>query len=314
MIVELSECTTRDISKQLVRLRSQVGAVTQGGVMTLIIVTDEDQADDAIAAAASASHEHPSRVLVLVSGSKSKASRLDAEIRVGGDAGVSELIVLHMHGELVDHGGSVAIPLLLADSPVVAWWPGAGPKELAKSSVGKLAQRRITDSALATDPRRALTARADDYTHGDTDMAWARTTRWRALLATTLDQEPFESVTAATVTGAADSASSDLLAAWLAVRLRCPVERIDGPRGRGLISVSLQRASGDIVLARSGSQATLTQPGQQQRQFPMPRPSTAQALSEELRRLDKDEVYRSALRGLDLLKTPRPSTSKKGKS
>ncbi|MBD2760281.1 glucose-6-phosphate dehydrogenase assembly protein OpcA [Yimella sp. cx-573] len=312
MIVNLPDCSTRDVSKQLVRLRSQVGAVTQGGVMTLVIVTDEEHADDAIEAAAEASHEHPSRILVLVAGSKRGGSRLDAQIRVGGEAGVSELIVLRLAGELVDHGGSVVIPLLLADSPVVAWWPGAGPKELAGSSVGRLAQRRITDAATTSDPRQELAVRADDYTHGDTDMAWARTTRWRALLATTLDQEPFEQVTAVTVKGASDSASSDLVAAWLAVRLRCPVERVDGAKGRGLISVTMQRASGAIVLERSeAEQATLTQPGQQPRHFPLPRPSTAGALAEELRRLDKDEVYRDALRGLDLVKTKSSTKARK---
>ena len=68
------------------------------------------------------------------------------------------------------------------------------------------------------------------------------------------------------------------------------------------MSVRLDRASGPIVLERAAetSQATLTQPGQQPRPFPLPRPTTAQALSEELRHLDKDEVYRRALKHLDL--------------
>lgn len=302
MIADLPDCTTRDISKALVRLRSQVGAVTLGRVMTLVVVTDEDNADAAVDAAAEASREHPSRILALVRGSGRTASRLDAQVRVGGDAGVSELVVMRSFGELASHAGSVVTPLLLPDSAVVAWWPGEGEKDLAGSSVGMLAGRRITDVSLAPGPRRALRVRADNYSPGDTDMAWSRTTRWRALLATALDQMPFESVQSVTVKGASDSASADLIAAWLGVRLRCPVERIDGPAGVGLMSVRLDRASGPIVLERAAdtSQATLTQPGQQPRPFPLPRPTTAQALSEELRHLDKDEVYRRALKHLDL--------------
>lgn len=103
--------------------------------------------------------------------------------------------------------------------------------------------------------------------------------------------------------GASDSASTDLLASWLAVRLRCPVRRVSGPKGQGLMRVELQRASGPIVIDRPGQeQATLTQPGQRPRQFPLPRLSTAEALAEELRWLDKDEVYHSALRGLEQLR------------
>lgn len=297
MIAELPETTTRDISKQLVRLRSQVGAVTLGRVMTLVVVSDEENADAAIDAAAAASRQHPSRILALVRGPGRGASRLDAQVRVGGDAGVSELVVMRARGALASHAGSIVTPLLLPDSAVVAWWPGAGPDDLAGSSVGMLAGRRITDVSLAPDPRRALKLRAKNYSHGDTDMAWSRTTRWRALLATALDQGPFEQVDSVTVTGASDSASADLIAGWLSVRLRCPVDRVDGPAGRGLMSVRLDRAGGPIVLERaSNDQAILTQPGQQPRPFPLPRPSTAEALSEELRHLDKDEVYRLALK------------------
>lgn len=312
MIVDLPDCTTRDIAKQLVRLRSQVGAVTLGRVMTLVVVTDETNADAAIEAAAEASREHPSRILTLVSGARRGAGRLDAQVRVGGDAGVSELVVMRMYGELAAHGGSVVTPLLLPDSAVVAWWPGAGETDLAGSSVGALAGRRITDVSLADNPRRALATRAAHYRPGDTDMAWSRTTRWRALLATALDQSPFEQVDSVTVTGAPDSASADLLASWLGVRLRCAVRRVNGKTGRGLISVRLDRASGPILLERSADQqATLTQPGHQPRPFPLPRPTTAQALSEELRHLDRDEVYRLALQGLSNLNASPKRTPKK---
>ena len=39
-----------------------------GMVMTLVIVVDEDDADDAMEAAKAASHEHPARVLGVILG------------------------------------------------------------------------------------------------------------------------------------------------------------------------------------------------------------------------------------------------------
>ncbi|NHN54905.1 glucose-6-phosphate dehydrogenase assembly protein OpcA [Calidifontibacter sp. DB0510] len=320
MIVDLPATTTREVSKALVRVRQSMGAITLGRVMTLIVVTDEATAATAIDAATEASRQHPSRILVLVTGSRRGGPRLDAEIRVGGDAGASEIVVLRLRGELADHGDSVVIPLLLPDSPVVAWWPIPAPPDLAGSPIGKMAVRRITDSSLAANPRRELARRRDAYADGDTDMAWSRTTRWRGLLATALDLEPFEQVTGVTVKGAADSASTDLLAGWLAIRLRCPVRRVVGPKGTGIVSVRLDRESGPIDLVRPAGQAdaTLTQPDQPVRRISLARPDTADSLAEELSRLDGDEVYRDALlRGLELISgreraaTPAPARAKR---
>ena len=74
-----------------------------------------------------ASHQHPCRIVAVARGNTRGTARLDAQIRLGGDAGASEVIVLRLYGPLVDHARSVVIPLLLPDSPVVAWWPGAAP-------------------------------------------------------------------------------------------------------------------------------------------------------------------------------------------
>lgn len=165
-----------------------------------------------------------------------------------------------------------------------------------------MAQRRITDVSLSDNPREKILQRAMHYTSGDTDMAWARTTRWRGVLAGALDQPPFEPVERVIVTGATDSASTDLLGGWLGVELQCPVERRSGAAGRGLIEVELVRPSGSVVLTRDGEQATLRQPDQPDRQMALPRPNAVESLAEELRRLDKDEVYRDALvRGLAML-------------
>lgn len=299
MIVDLPSTTTVEVSKRLVRLRSEVGAMALSRVLTLVVVTDEADADAAIETANSASRQHPSRIIVVVTANRRGAARLDAQIRIGGDAGASEVIVLRLYGPLSDHGRSVVTPLLLADSPIVAWWPGAPPRDAGTDPIGAMAQRRVTDSARATlKPKAVLSRLADTYTTGDTDLAWSRITLWRGLLAAALDQPPYEQVTAASVVAAPDSPSGDLLAGWLAAALRCPVSLVRAGNRAGVISVRLTRKSGhvDLVRPQDGDVATLCQSGQPERTLALAHRHDAECLADELRRLDPDEIYEAALR------------------
>jgi glucose-6-phosphate dehydrogenase assembly protein OpcA len=311
MIIDLPGTTTSAINRRMVELRESGGAVALGRVLTLVVVTGDDDAEEAIEAANHASREHPCRVLVVAAGSKRGASRLDGQVRVGGDAGASEVIVLRLYGELAGHPDSVVVPLLLPDTPIVAWWPSDPPVDPSLDPVGAMAQRRITDSSRAKRPAAALERLAACHQEGDTDLAWTRITRWRTLLASALDQPPFEPVTRAVVTGASDSPSSDLLAAWLAWSLRCPVQRRRTPAGGGMTGVRLERASGDVELVRpSGNVATLTQPGQPARRVALARRATDDCLAEELRRLDPDDVLADVLaKGLPLLTRTRRATT-----
>ena len=301
MIVDLPNTTTAAICKKLVRLRQDVGAMALGRVLTLIIVADpETGTDEAIEAAAEASRQHPCRIIALGVGDPGGDSRLDAQIRVGGDAGAGEVVAMRLHGALSEHGDNVVIPLLLADSPVVAWWTHHAPSDVSESAIGQMAARRVTDAAATGDPRVEMKRRAASYRPGDTDLAWTRVTLWRGLLAAALDQPPYEPVVAATVTGGSDSPSADLLAAWLAHALKCPVTRIPTAAGTGMTGVRLERRSGDIDLVRpDGSVATLAAPGQPVSRISLARRGLAECLADELRRLDPDEIYGEALtRGL----------------
>lgn len=296
MIVDLAGTTVAEVSRRLLELREDVGAMALSRVLTLIVVTDDRHAEAALQVASDATHQHPSRIVCAVSSTHRGSSRIDGQIRVGGDAGASEIVVLRLFGELVDHADSVVLPLLLADSPIVAWWPYDAPKDVSADPVGRLAQRRITDAEHSSSPPKALRLRAKTYRDGDTDLVWTRTTKWRGLLAAALDQPPFEPVTSATVTGGRDSASTDLLAGWLATSLGCRIYRARTQVGTGLISVRLTRSSGDIDLVRpDGILATLTQPGQPTRRLALARRHDAECLSDELARLDADEVYAAAL-------------------
>jgi glucose-6-phosphate dehydrogenase assembly protein OpcA len=305
MIVDLPGTTTAAVSKYLVKLRHDVGAMTLGRVLTLVIVVDQTEADAAIEAANDASRQHPCRIIAVISGKKSGTSRLDAQIRVGGDAGAGEVVVLRLYGALAGHGESVLVPLVLPDSPVVAWWPKEAPRNVSESAIGQMAQRRITDSARASRPLIEIRSRADNYRPGDSDLAWTRITLWRGLLAAALDQPPYEPVLSAAVGGASDSPSADLMAGWLAHALQCPVTRKHTAPGTGMTSVRLTRPGGDIDLLRpDGAIATLSPPGQPVRRISLGRRGLADCLADELHRLDPDEVYAETLtRGLTQIST-----------
>ncbi|HEV7831708.1 MAG TPA: glucose-6-phosphate dehydrogenase assembly protein OpcA [Pseudonocardiaceae bacterium] len=312
MIIDLPSTTTAAVNHALIDVRERGGAVAVGRVLNLVIVTDDSaQVEHSIKAANEASMEHPCRVLVVARGLKRAGTRLDAQIRVGGDAGASEVLVLRLYGPLADHGDSVVVPLLLADCPVVTWWPGLAPAVPAADPIGKLAQRRITDAAAAAQPIKTLDSRRTSYTAGDTDLAWSRLTPWRALLAAALDLPPYEEVETVTVTGAVDNPSAELLAGWLRSRLHVPVRRRTSPSGGGISSAVLERRSGPVELVRpDGKVGTLRQPGQPERRMPLRRRPVRECLAEELRRLDPDEIYEEALQAMTEVEGRRTGTTK----
>ncbi|MFE5734287.1 glucose-6-phosphate dehydrogenase assembly protein OpcA [Streptomyces sp. NPDC056528] len=300
MKTDLTDTTSSKINKALVLGRRAIGAPAVGMVLTLVIVTDEENAYDALKAANEASREHPSRTLVVIkrvsrSPRDRAKARLDAEVRLGADASAGETVVLRLYGEVVDHAQSVVLPLLLPDAPVVVWWPVDAPTDPAKDPLGALAQRRVTDTYAAEQPIEELTARAETYTPGDTDLSWTRITPWRSMLAAALDQVACE-VDAAEVEGEEFNPSVELLAMWVADRLKVPVRRSKSA-GPGLTSVRLETDCGPIVLDRpDGSLATLSIEGQPDRGVALKRRDTAELIAEELRRLDPDDTYAAALK------------------
>ncbi|MEU5191928.1 glucose-6-phosphate dehydrogenase assembly protein OpcA [Streptomyces klenkii] len=306
MKMDLTDTTSSKINNALVQGRRAIGTPAVGMVLTLVIVTDEEHAYDALKAANDASREHPSRKLVVIkrvsrSPRDRAKARLDAEVRVGTSAGTGETVVLRLYGDVIDHAQSVVLPLLLPDAPVVVWWPVGSPVDPHEDPLGALGQRRVTDAYAAEDPVKELSARSAHYTPGDTDLAWARITPWRSMLAAALDQQ-HAGVVSAEVEGEGYNPSAELLALWLADRLGVPVRRTvsDGP---GLTAVRLETKAGPVVLGRpDGSLATLSMPGQPDRAVALQRRETAELLAEELRRLDPDDIYQSALKyGVDRL-------------
>jgi len=283
--------------------RRRMGSPTVSMVLTLLILTDEMHQAEALVAASLAAREHPMRVIALIERPGRGGAHLDAQIQVGGDEGPGELITCRLYGELSKHAGSVAIPLLLPDTPVVAWWPGASPDSPSTDPIGMHAQRRITDTNTSTTYIQELGVRLENYEPGDTDLSWTRTTPWRSMLAAALDQ-PVGRVQEVTVHSEPRLASALLIAGWLRKRLNVPTNIVHD-KGPGITKVVLKTTQGEVSLSRpDGRVAQLSIPNAPDSPVALPRRTMAELLAEELRRLDPDEVYYQALRGVAAVINP----------
>jgi len=303
MIINLPHTTTRKIAASLLEARESNSQIT-GRVLTLIVVASaEDDVDHIISVTRDASHEHPARVIVLLTGDADEDTHLDAEVRVGGHAGASEMVVMRLTGELTHHLESVVTPLLLPDTPVVAWWPTTAPDNPSEHPIGELAQRRITNAAhdVTAD---ILTRLRDTYAPGDSDMMWSKITGWRGIVASPLDRHPHEPVEAVTLSGPAGTPSVDIAAGWLADRLGVPVTRVitaplDDDRVFPVRHLRFDRASGPLTVdVLDHRTVRVALPGRPESLVSMVIRSDADCLSEELRHLDPDLAYANALRGL----------------
>lgn len=294
MIINLTKTNASAISSAIRKARRSSGAAS-GLVFTLVVIVPARRYEEALEAALQAGREHPSRIIVVVKGT-GKTDKLDADIHLGEDV-PGDVITLRLSGEPAEHAESVVLPLLLPDSPVVAWWPNESPTDPGTDPIGKLAKRRITDASGVTKSLEALRVRAEHHAIGDTDLTWTRLTTWRALLAAALDQYPAR-ITAARVEADRDNAPAELLASWLESRLQVPVERTS-THGPGITAVRLTTAAGDIAIIRTdGLLATYEVPGQPRRKVALKRRTLTDLISEELRRLDADDIFEAAAQTL----------------
>ena len=288
MTIRLENTDARQINETLLRLRKE-GQTPSGQVLTLVVNTPAQDAQRAMTEALDAAALHPSRMLIAIRGLDNEAG-LNAELQPSTSA--SEMITLEFSGDVDAHAESVLLPLLLPELPVVIWWPSKAPASLTNRDLRALTNRLIVDSSTDADPVAAVYRIAADHNPGTTDLAWTRLTRWRAMLVAAVDQV-HSTVTSASVIGPPESSPSELLAAWLEMRLDVPVTRpkpeSDYP---GLHGVRLGTESGEIVLRRvSATDAILTLPGQPDRPVALARRTAQQLLTEELTRLSGDDAF-----------------------
>jgi glucose-6-phosphate dehydrogenase assembly protein OpcA len=312
MATTLWDTTGSEVVKALLAERRAAGALASGLALTLVAVVDEKRVQEAEQAATVAAAAHPCRLVMIVRHSISAESRLDAEVQIGGRLGSTEAVVMRMYGRLGLHAESVVLPLLAPDAPVVTWWHGPPPTEIATDALGVLANRRVTDCSLAPSPIDALHQRATDFVAGDTDLVWTRATPWRALLASALDGVE-GTAASAMVSAAPGNATAALLAGWLGCRLGVSTA-LDESGGPGITAaeIVMQLPDGNDCAIRierpDGASATFTRGDEDPRVLPLPRRELGDLLAEELRRMDPDPVYAEALArrtGIEVDDTPR---------
>lgn len=312
MEIELPDTTTKEITSSLQQIQ-ETTAQTTGRVLTLLIsVTSDDSIEDIVGVVEQASREHPARVIVLIDASgkdsgQSTTSRIDARIDSGGETGASEMITIRMHGEVANHPAAVVTPLLLPDTPIVAWWPATAPECPAQHPLGRIAHRRITDISHSGAPS-SLESLRQGYSPGDSDFAWARITPWRGIVASALDVYPREKVLSARIVGDPENSSIDLAAGWLASRLGIKVTRVNDDSiaaNEGLskdeaCQLTLHRKGGDVTITtQPGSTISVEMPGRPDTPTAMNGRTPADCLAEDLRHLTTDDIYAEALAATD---------------
>ncbi|HEY8534770.1 MAG TPA: glucose-6-phosphate dehydrogenase assembly protein OpcA [Micromonospora sp.] len=297
-MISLWDTTGAEVVQALAAERRSAGGAASGIALTVIAITDEKRVREVEAAATVAAATHPCRLLVVVRSDIDRPDRLDAEVVVGGRLGPCEAVVMRMSGQLALHAESVVLPLLAPDVPVVTWWHGEPPEEIATDFLGVVADRRITDCAQAPDPIAALRQRAVDYAPGDTDLAWTRITPWRTLVASAFDTNTAQ-ITDATVVAPRTDPTAALMHSWLTARLGITPHWEETTEVPWMRAVKVRCANGDeVTLTRENGSATFTRSGQQERHLPLIRRSLGEELAEELRRLDADQIYAEALSAL----------------
>ncbi|MBA2389612.1 MAG: glucose-6-phosphate dehydrogenase assembly protein OpcA [Geodermatophilaceae bacterium] len=296
----LWDTTGTAVVKALAAERRAGGAVMSGLALTLVVVVEEKQVGEAEEAARIAASVVPCRMLMVVRRQvDAPVPRLDAEVLIGGRLGPGESIVMRMYGRLALHAESVVLPLLAPDAPVVTWWHGPPPDVIAHDPLGIVADRRITECSYLPDPAGALEIRAADYLPGDTDLAWTRTTGWRAALAAALDSVE-GTVTGGTVEGDPGTPSRLLLAGWLSARLGCHIaleSAVDAKGGTAISGARLELDTGRVIdLKRADPRSVSVKGGAgPDTVIQLPKRSLGDLLGEELRRLDDDQLYGEAL-------------------
>jgi hypothetical protein len=250
-------------------------------VMTHLAWVPEDWLDKARAALSGMGEQHPSRTILLVPDPDAGKNRIDASVSLecyvmpGVERSVcSEVIELRLLGTRAKAPASIVEPLLISDLPVFLRWRGEptwGTPEL--DQLVDLTDRLIVDSTEWDElpyPYRHLVQLFERT--AVSDIAWARTSRWRTLLASLWPG--IADVRTIRVRGTA--AQAELLAGWLRSRLDRPDIALEHVEAERLEAVELD-----------GEPAPFP-PGDP----PLP----SDVLSDELDRFGRDRIYEDAVR------------------
>jgi hypothetical protein len=275
-----------DVGHALAQLR--VASAEQGmppslrtSVMTHLAWVPENWLDKARAALSGMGEQHPSRAIILVPDPDAGKNRIDASVSLESysmpdvDQNVcSEVIELRLLGTRAKAPASIVEPLLISDLPVFLRWRGEPPWGAPElEQLVNITDRFIVDSTEWDEL---------PYPYGHlvqlfertavSDIAWARTSRWRTLLASLWPG--IADVRTIRVRGT--TAQAELLCGWLRSRL----DRDD----IALEHVEAERLEG---IDLDGEPAPFP-PGDP--------PQPSDVLSDELDRFTRDRIYEDAVR------------------
>ena len=146
------------IERELGKLRTNDDGTLalRSSVLNLIVVTDEESAQEITDSVSKLAGRHPARAVVFISDPEGESNvevGLSAfcHARGGGGAQVcAEQVTIHAEGPPAMHLESFAGPLLIPDLPVFLWYPGEfSPRSLEFAAMADLADRIIVDSAAS---------------------------------------------------------------------------------------------------------------------------------------------------------------------
>jgi len=222
---------------------------------------------------------HPSRTIVLVPELEAAENGLEADVEVDvfpageGRAICTETIRIRLKGNRAIAPASVVEPLFLPDLPVFLRWRGVPDfGGAAFESMLGVVDRLIVDSTEWPDLHGSYAQLTQIFERAVvSDIAWARTSRWRHQLASLWPD--IAGVKKIRVTGT--EAQAELLAGWLRSRLNRPVE--------------LEHVESDHL-------AAVDLDGEPSPFPPGDPPPPADLLSEQLDRFERDRIYEEAVR------------------
>jgi len=221
---------------------------------------------------------HPSRTILLLPEPNAPADGIDATVRLesfapgeGAPQIYTEVIELRLRGARAHVPGSIVEPLLIFDLPVFLRWRGLPPfGSLELAQLVGVADRLIVDSTEWPDLPAPYAELATLFPRAAvSDIAWARTSRWRAQLASLWPG--IADVQAIRVR--ATAAQAHLLRGWLSSRLGRPVE-LEHEEAEKLVAVAID---GEAVPLPPGDP-----------------PDPSDLLSDELDTYERDKVYEAS--------------------
>jgi glucose-6-phosphate dehydrogenase assembly protein OpcA len=248
--------------------------------MTHIAWVPEPWLERARSALEGMAERHPSRTILLLPEPDADDNRIDARAEVerwkvpGTDRGVvTEVVELTLHGARAKAPGSIVEPLLVSDLPVFLRWRGEPPWDAPElAQLVEVTDRLIVDSTEWPDVPSPYRRLAELFPLcAASDIAWARTSRWREHLATLWPG--IAEVRTMRVRGTA--AQAWLLAGWLRSRL-----------GRTDIALEHEESERLEGVALDGEPVPLP-PGEP--------PAPSDVLSDELERFTPDPIYEAAV-------------------